>query len=44
LERRQKKHKVIAETILDALVNLVIYNEDSYQKNKGFSASEWKAI
>jgi hypothetical protein len=44
LERRQKKHKAIAETMLDALVNLIIYNEETYQKNKGFSASEWKTI
>ena len=44
LERRNKKHRAIAEKALEALIHIVITNEDDYYTNKGFTYSEWKGI
>ena len=44
LEKKQKKNRVIAQNALDALIHIVISNEDNYYTNNGFLYSEWKEV
>lgn len=44
LEKKNKQKKAIAEQVLEALLGVVVENEDHYSQKGGFTYGEWQVV